>query len=82
MQIHTTIGLYSDGTHVINGVSSNNLYSHVGYNVINRPGRALFVDGACAFKGSISNEAIAEFQQKMKENPDRFKANKDTAPYL
>lgn len=82
MEIHTTIGLYLDGSHVINGVSSNNLYSHVGYNVINRQGRALFVDGACAFKGSLSNEAIAAFCTKIKENPTKFKATKDTAPYL
>lgn len=44
-EIHTTIGLYLNGDYVVNGVLDDHLANHIKYNINNRWGRALFVDG-------------------------------------
>ena len=43
--IHTTIGVYPNGSHKVNGVKSENIASHIDYNLTMRPGRTLIVDG-------------------------------------
>ncbi len=50
-KINTTIGLYPNGEYKINGVGDNNLESHIEYNKVYRPGRALFLNGKCIYKG-------------------------------
>ena len=58
--IHTTIGVYPDGSRKVNGVSSENLADHIQYNIRFRPGRAFFVDGKCIYRGISVFENIEE----------------------
>jgi len=76
-KIHTVIGVYADGSHVINGVPTKNLRDNIAYNKSARPGRAIIVDGRCIYKGSVSGNVI------IKVNLDRcnVKLTKDTQPY-
>jgi len=77
--IHTTIGLYNSGSFLVNGVSSINLSSHIHYNIKNRFGRALFVDGVCVYEGNLSKKAIDDFiKNKLPTIPLK---EKDTQPY-
>lgn len=64
--MHTTIGVYWDMEYKVNGVHPNDLTYHIDYNITHRPGRALFVDGRCIYKGYLSDEQIDEFEQKIK----------------
>lgn len=75
--IHTSIGVYANGTFKTNGVSSENIVQHIGYNQQARPGRALFVDGVCLNKGYLSYEEVEEWLKRCKD----IKHFKDTAPY-
>ena len=81
MQIYTTIGVYLNEEYKINGVSEDNIYSHIGYNILNRGGRALFVNGRCVYKGYLSDEQINAFTAKIKECPELYTKTKDTQPY-
>lgn len=79
-KIHTTIGVYNNGSFKINGVSSENLESHIEYNTVMRFGRALFVDGICIHKGYLDDKRIEEFSELFNSNP-QYTLNVDTAPY-
>lgn len=69
MKIHTTIGLYANGTFVINGVREANLDYHIHYNKKYHIGRSLFVDGKCAHVGIFHSEKdIKAFEDKISEN--------------
>jgi len=63
--MHTTIGVYANGDHVVNGVKKEHLKSHVNYNKTNRFGRALFVDGKCVYSGYLSPEETKKFEQRI-----------------
>ncbi len=80
MHIHTTIGVYNSGDMKFNGVSSKNLASHLQYNLINRPGRALFVDGICVHKGYLTQDQVDNYVELFKSS-DKYKRFTDTAPY-
>ena len=82
-KIHTTIGLYLNGDYKINGVSAENLDTHIEYNKTLRFGRALFVDGKCVHEGYYKNspEEIADFEKRIADNPEQFTRTEDTAPY-
>jgi len=54
--IHHTRGVYTNGDYKDNGVSSEQLARHIQFNIIMRPGRALFVDGFCLYDGVILAE--------------------------
>ena len=59
--IHHTRGVYPNGDFKDNGVRPEDIEHHVGYNVLYRPGRALFVDGHCVYEGmGVSEELITE----------------------
>lgn len=77
--IHTTIGVYPNGTFKINGVKPEHLKNHIEYNRKNRWGRALFVDGKCEYNGCLSNEEVRDFEERIKR--ENLKADKCTAPY-
>lgn len=77
--IHTTIGLYADGSFKMNGVKPEHLQDHIEYNKTNRWGRALFVDGKCVYGGYLSDEQTRRFEEHIKL--ENLKANKCTAPY-
>lgn len=79
-KIHTTIGLYPNMSYKSNGVPSKKLLTHLMYNLIFRPGRALFLDGKCIYKGiGISQDDILIHNQLF-HNP-KYILHKDTMPY-
>jgi hypothetical protein len=65
----------------MNGVQFDKLAEHIKYNINNRIGRALFLDGVCIFRGYLSQETVEKFEKSIK-NDSRFIAVKDTAPYI
>ena len=68
-EIHSTIGVYSNGSMKYNGVAAEGLEEHIWYNVTSRPGRALFLDGGCIIKGVLSYEIIKKHEGYFKKNP-------------
>jgi hypothetical protein len=62
---HVTVGVYANGTYVVNIVTPKMLEYHVEYNKIMRFGRALFVDGECVNEGYLSPEQVNEWKQKI-----------------
>lgn len=74
--IHTSIGLYPNGDFVVNGVTSENLASHIYYNLKHRPGRALIVDGWIISAGTVGVVTCVLFIGE-----HEIKTTEDTAPY-
>jgi len=74
-KIHTTIGIYSNGEVVVNGVESDLLDAHIKYNLTMRPNRAFVVDG------SIMNQGSLEIWEIMKYKDGIKKQTCDTRPY-
>ncbi len=79
MKIHTTIGVYANGDYKSNGVNPEHLEEHIQYNKDYRPGRALFVDGVCVNQGYLSDEEVADWTEKLKD--EKYKKTKCTSPY-
>jgi hypothetical protein len=77
--IHTTIGLYANGSFKMNGVKAEHLNDHLLYNKTYRS-RAMFVDGKCVDKGYLSLEVVEAFEERIKL--ENFKTDKCTAPYI
>ena len=77
--IHTTIGVYADGSYKTNGVKHEHLKVHIEYNKTMRFGRALFVDGKCVHNGYLNSTEVKEFEEKIKK--ENIKKDKCTAPY-
>lgn len=63
---HITIGVYANGSYVINVVQPAHLEYHIEYNKVMRFGRALFVDGECVHQGYLPTFKIAEWEHKVK----------------
>lgn len=80
-KIYSSVGVYPNGDIKTNGVHENNILTHIGYNVFYRPGRALFIDGICVHKGSLSHEDIEKYRKMIGMTPEEFTFHKDTAPY-
>ncbi len=78
--IHHTMGVYNDGSRKHNGVLSEDLASHIWYNITMRPGRALFVDGYCLNEGYLDKVKIEAIEVDLKQNP--VVMPRDTAPYV
>lgn len=78
--IHTTIGVYPDGSFKINGVLTEHLKDHIDYNKKMRFGRSLFVDGKCVHKGYLDDETIKSFKKRIEK--DNIKETKCTSPYI
>lgn len=76
--IHHTRGVYNSGHFKDNGVSSENIASHIWYNLNMRPGRAFFVDGICLNTGYLGKERCKVIEDEIKD----MKMSKDTAPYV
>lgn len=53
---HHTRGVYANGDFKDNGVLPEHLQEHVQYNTTMRFGRALFIDGRCAWRGYLSED--------------------------
>lgn len=75
--IHTTVGLYPNGSHKSNGVPSENLAEHIAYQRA-RPGRTFFVDGVMINRGNADQETIDEFETTL----SNIKYHTDTQPYV
>lgn len=75
--IHTTVGVYSSGDKVFNGVSTEDLQDHIDYNLSFRPGRAFFVDGKCLNVGYLTPQRCEELEKELKA----VKMKVDTRPY-
>lgn len=78
-KIHTTIGIYPNGSFKTNGVSEKNLEQHIEYNKTMRFGRALLVDGEIIHYGSFNKRDLNKLIEE--NNFKQFKINTDTAPY-
>lgn len=78
--IHTTIGIYPNGSYKVNGVTDENLKDHVEYNKVNRFGRALIVNGEIVYKGMMKESDILEVIKS--NNLKEIVKTKDTAPYV
>lgn len=76
----TTIGVYNNGDFVINGVSKYDLPLHICYNLVYRPGRALFVNGHLVNRGYLTEERCEEFIKKIQQSPE-MTLHKQTKPY-
>lgn len=77
--IHTTIGIYSDGSYKVNGVKSEDLQSHIEYNKTFRFGRALLVDGEIIYPGYFSLESLQKLIQE--KQLQAIKMTSCSAPY-
>lgn len=75
--IHFTIGYYANGESKANGVMSENLASHIDYNLTMRPGRAFFVDGKCLNQGYLDKARCDEIEKEIASQV----ATRDTQPY-
>ena len=78
--IHTTIGLYANGSFKINGVLPIDLKNHIEYNLKYRVGRSFFVDGKCLNKGYQNDQEIKDFKERIAKDI-KLKAVKCTSPY-
>lgn len=77
--IHTTIGIYPNGSHKVNGVAEEHLKDHIDYNLGNRPGRALMVDGVVVYSGGCNPEELERYIAKNKLTELRI--TRCTVPY-
>jgi len=75
--IHTTVGVYPNGSWESNGVPSEYLAEHIAYNIKNRVGRAMYLDGILIYKGINCIDAIKNSSGIYKQ----IKHDKNTAPY-
>ena len=83
MRNYVTVGVYSDGSYVVNIVRDDDLEKHIEYNRTFRPGRMLFVDGKFRCGGVLSEpektKQISIWEEKIKGM--NFNTRKDTRPY-
>lgn len=76
---HVTVGLYSNESYVYNIVKEEHLEQHIEYNKSMRPGRALFLDGKCIYKGYLCSELIEIWEMKISKM--NFNLLTPTIPY-
>lgn len=77
-KIFTTVGIYPDGSLKWNGVPAKNLPDHILYNIMNRGGRTLLVNGLVFNAGAFSLEELRNFYEIYSQ---RCAATRDTQPY-
>lgn len=78
MKIYTTVGVYLNGDYKTNGVTPENIESHIEYNKTWRFGRALLVDGKVVHTGYYNESDIPMLEEKF----GKIKIEKDTQPYV
>lgn len=74
-----TMGVYNNGSWKDNGVAWEHMTDHVYYNLVNRFGRALFIDGVCVNRGYLGEERCAQIEGLWLAKPVTM--SKCTAPY-
>lgn len=79
--IHHTVGVYINPLAPMkhNGVTPENLQKHIGYNIENRPGRLLVVDGVVAYNPGFPEIYVEHILATIAAGP---KPTKDTRPYV
>lgn len=77
-KIHTTIGVYPNGGHKVNGVKTEHLAEHIEYNKTFRFGRALIVDGEIVYLGAMSREKLEKYIKE--RGLEGIKMKRCTAP--
>lgn len=78
-KIHHCVGVYSSGDKIHNGVLSDDLNHHIEYCKTFRPGRAIFVDGKCIYRGYLTEQECVVVEKELQESS--FKITKVTRPY-
>jgi len=68
-KIYSTIGVYLNGDKKFNGVAQEDLGQHIVYNVNNRFGRALFLEGKCIYRGYLDIETTSKLEKEFEANP-------------
>lgn len=66
--IHKIKGVYADGREVNKIVESEKLALELEYDIFNRSGRALFLDGICIHKGFLNVNAIDKIEKRLNES--------------
>jgi len=79
--IFSSVGIYPNGSYKVNGVSKVNITDHIEYNKTYRPGRALFIEGICHNKGSLTEAEVIEWSDRIMEDKETFWRDVDTQPY-
>lgn len=79
MKIHTSIGVYLNGSIKTNGVSSKDLEDHINYNKNFRFGRALIIDGKIEHLGYFKKEDLLKLISE--KNLKEISIKQCTAPY-
>lgn len=80
-KIFSTVGVYPNGSYKVNGVKGENLIDHINYNKTYRPGRALFVEGVCHHKGSLTEREVMDWSGRIMRDKEIFWRDVDTQPY-
>jgi hypothetical protein len=62
--LHTTVGIYSDGSFKLNCVPSKDIVAHIQYNLKMRFGRALILDSFPIYRGYFS---LPELNSRLKD---------------
>lgn len=63
--LHASVGVYASQSYKVNGVKHRDIQAHIKYNLENRPGRALFIDGKCLNSGNLSEAEVIEWTAKL-----------------
>lgn len=79
-KIHHVRGVFNNNEFVDNGVAADKLHDYIQFNLVMRPGRAIFVDGICMYEGYLSKEQCDLMSQCLLEHP--MPMDYDTTPYV
>jgi len=63
---HISIGVYANGSHVVNVVKDGHISEHIEYNKLFRFGRALFINGECLNQGYLKDGEVKKWEDKIK----------------
>ena len=80
MDVHVCVGIYADGTRVVNYVADADLAANIAYNKLMRPGRYYFVDGEYTCGGILHGKAKAEMISKLRRIVSSIPLATPTAP--
>lgn len=79
---HLTIGIYPNGSYKTNVVNNQQIYCHIAYNLVLRPGRTFFCDGVCLNYGLNKLDNLEEMENKIKDITKETDLRFTTEPYV
>lgn len=59
------VGVYNNDSMKTNHIQDSHLPDHIAYNLVMRPGRALFINGVCIHRGYLSQERADGWQERL-----------------